>query len=74
MLIEKKKKVCVNINCIIMITDYIYISIIIEIKKITIKIFIRNLRFKIYYFDEYIVFTFYIKNVLFDNKNIRVFA
>ena len=33
---------------------------------------IRELKFKIRYFDEYVVFIFYIKNVLFNN--IRVFA
>ena len=37
-----------------------------------IKISIRGLRFIIYYFNEYVVFIFYIKGVLFDN--IRVFA
>ena len=37
-----------------------------------IKILIKDLKFKIYYFDEYVIFIFYIKNVLFDD--IRVFA
>lgn len=37
-----------------------------------IKISIRHLRFKIYYFNDYVVFIFYIKDVLFDN--IRAFA
>ena len=39
----------------------------------TVKIFIRNLKSKIHYFDKYIVFIFYIKNVLFDDKNIYIF-
>ena len=37
-----------------------------------INIFIRDLRFKIHHFDEYVVFIFYIKEVLFESK--RVFA
>ena len=42
-----------------------------QIKKIINKIFIRELRFKIYHFDEYIILIFYMKDVLLDN--IRVF-
>ena len=43
----------------------------IQVKKIINKILIRDLRFKIYYFDEYIVLIFYMKSILFNN--IRVF-
>ena len=41
------------------------------IRKIIIKILIRELRFKIYYFDKYNIIIFYIKEVLFNN--IRAF-
>ena len=43
-----------------------------EIKKIAIKILIRDLESKIYYFDKYAILIFYIKSVLFNNT--RVFA
>ena len=35
-----------------------------------VKISIRGLRFNIHHFNEYAVFTFYIKDVLFDNIHI----
>lgn len=54
------------------ITDRIFISVNATIKKMATKIFIRDLRSKIYHFDEYVVFIFYIKRVL--SKNKRVFA
>ena len=41
------------------------------IKKIIIKILIRKLKSKIYYFDKFSSIIFYIKRVLFNN--IRVF-
>ena len=50
------------------IIDRIFISINIEIKKIITNIFIRDLKPKIHYFDEFVVFTFYIKKMLFENK------
>ena len=53
------------------IADRIFILSITKIKKITIKILIRGLESKIYYFDEYIVLIFYIKGVL--SNNIRAF-
>ena len=53
-------------------TDRTFILIIIEIKKIAIKILIRGLEFKIYYSNEYVIFLFYIKGVLFDDT--RIFA
>ena len=54
------------------IIDRTFIFVITKIRKIVVKILIRDLRFKIYHFDKYVVFIFYIKNVLFNN--IRVFA
>ena len=65
---------CANTNYIIIIMNRIFIFIIIEIKKIIVLISIRNLKSKIHYFDKYVVFIFYIKNVLLNNKGIRVFA
>ena len=53
-------------------TDRIFIPVTAEVKKITVKISIRGLRFKIHHFDEYAIHIFYIKDVLFDNT--RVFA
>ena len=47
---------------------------IIKIKKITIKISIREFKFKIYYSNKFIIFIFYIKGVFFNNNNIRIFA
>ena len=44
----------------------------IEIRKMIINIFIRGLRSNIYYFDKFVIFTFYIKKVFFEDK--RVFA
>ena len=43
-------------------------------RKIIIKILIRKLRFKIYYLNKYIIFIFYIKEVLPDFNNIRIFV
>ena len=36
------------------------------------NIFIRDLRLKIHYFDEFVVFIFYIKKMLFENKRVFV--
>ena len=38
-----------------------------KLKKITIKILIRDLLFKIYYFNEYVIFIFYMKGIFLDN-------
>ena len=54
------------------IIDRTFISIIVKIKKITIKISIRELRSKIYHFDEYIVLIFYIESIL--SKDIYAFV
>ena len=43
-----------------------------KIKKMIIKKSIRGLRFKIYHFNEYVIFIFYIKDVFFNS--IRTFA
>ena len=50
----------------------IFISIIIEFRKIIIEILIRELKSKIYHFDKYIIFIFYIKGVLLDNNRVFV--
>ena len=50
----------------------IFILIIVKVKKIIIKILIRELRFKIYYSNKFIIFIYYIKGILLDN--IRAFA
>ena len=71
-LADEKKKTCVDTDCIITIIDRIFISATAEIKKITTKIFIRELRFKIHHFDEFFVLTFYMKEMLLDNT--RAFA
>lgn len=67
-LVNEKKKICVDAEYTIIIIDYTFISINAGIKKMVTKIFIRNLRFKIYHFDEYVVFIFYIKKVLSEDK------
>ena len=54
------------------IINRIFISTNIEIRKIATSIFIRDLKSKIHYFDEYAVFIFYMKRVLLENK--RTFA
>ena len=54
------------------IINRIFILIIIKIKKMIIKILIRELRSKIYYSNKYVIFIFYIKGVLLDD--IRTFA
>ena len=41
-----------------------------EIKKIIIKISIRDLEFKIYYLDKYAILIFYMKSVLFNNTHV----
>ena len=56
---------------IIIIINYTYILKENEIRKIIIKISIRGLKSKIYYFNKYIILIFYIKEVLFNN--IRAF-
>ena len=52
--------------------DRTFIPVTAEVKKITIKISIRDLEFKIHYFDEYAIYIFYMKGVLLDNT--RIFA
>ena len=37
-----------------------------KLRRMIIKILIRGLKSKIYYFDKYIVFIFFMKNILFD--------
>ena len=64
----------ININYIITIIDRTFILIIVKIRKIIIKITIRKLRFKIYYSNKFIIFIFYIKEVFFNNNDIRIFA
>ena len=49
------------------IIDRIFIFVISEIRKIIVKISIRGLRFKIYHFNEYVIFIFYMKDVLPDD-------
>ena len=61
----------INVDYIIIIANYIFILSISKIKKIIIKILIRNLESKIYYFDKYIILIFYIKRNL--SNNIRIF-
>ena len=70
-LVDKKKKSYADADCIIIIVDRIFVLVNTQIKKITSKILIRGLRFKIYHFDEYIVLIFYMKSVL--SNNTRVF-
>ena len=72
--LDKKQKVYINTSCIIIITNRIFISIIIKIKKMIVSISIRDLKSKIHHFDEYVIFIFYIKGVLSNNKNIRIFV
>ena len=54
------------------IIDRTFIFVIAEVKKMTVKISIRDLEFKIHHFDEYTIYIFYIKDVLLDNT--RTFA
>ena len=54
------------------IVDRTFISFKTKIKKIIASILIRGLRSKIHHFDEYVVLTFYMKEVLPDDH--RVFA
>ena len=69
---NEKKKYYTNVNYIIIIINYIFISINAYIKKIIIRILIRELRSKIYYFNKFSIIIFYIKKLLFNN--IRVFT
>ena len=69
---DKKKEICADANCTIIMIDHTFILVTAEVKKITIKISIRDLEFKIHHFDEYIVHIFYMKDVLLDNT--RAFA
>ena len=64
----------IDADCIIIITNRVFIFVIIEIKKIIVSILIRNLKSKIHHFDKYIVFIFYMKNVLSNNKNTHIFV
>ena len=66
------KKNYINANYIIIIINRIFISINIKIKKIITNIFIRDLKSKIYYFDKFVIFIFYIKKMLFKNKRIFI--
>ena len=52
--------------------DRTFIFVITKLRKMIIKISIRGLKSKIYYFNKYIVFIFYMKDVFLDN--IRAFA
>lgn len=63
---------CADAECTITITDRIFISTIVEIKRITAKISIRGIESKIHHSDEYTILTFYMKGVLSDD--IRVFV
>ena len=69
---SKKKKICVNANYTMIMIDRIFIPITVKVKKMIIKILIRDLKFKIHHFDEYAIYIFYMKDVLLDNT--RVFA
>ena len=62
----------IDAKCIIIIINRIFISIIIEIKRIIIKISIRDIELKIYHSDEYAILIFYMKRILLDNT--RAFA
>ena len=62
----------IDIKYIIIITNRTFISTIIEIKRIIINILIRDIELKIYYSNEYVIFIFYIKEVL--SNNTRAFA
>ena len=53
-------------------TDRTFIFSIAVIKKMATKILIRELKFKIYYFDEFDIIIFYIKRVL--SNDTRAFA
>ena len=63
---------CVDTKCTIIITNRTFISIIVEIKRIAIKILIRDIELKIYYSNKYIILIFYIKRVLFNNTRVFV--
>ena len=63
---------CVDTKCTIIIINRTFISTIIEIKRIIIKILIRDIKLKIHHFNEYAIFIFYIKEILFNNT--RAFA
>ena len=54
------------------ITNRIFVFVNTQIKKIINKILIRDLRFKIYHFDKYIVLIFYMKNMLFNNTRVFI--
>ena len=57
----------IDIKCIIIIINQIFISTIVEIKKIIIKILIRDIELKIYYSNKYVILIFYIERILLDN-------
>lgn len=47
--------------------DRTFIPATIKLRKITVKILIRGLDFKIHHSDKYIILTFYIKDIFLDN-------
>ena len=55
---------CIDAECIIIIINRTFISTAVEIKRIIIKILIRDIESKIHYFDKYAIFTFYMKRIL----------
>ena len=63
---------CANTKCTIIIINRTFISTIVEIKRIAIKILIRDIELKVYYSNEYVILIFYIKRVL--SNNTRAFA
>ena len=64
--VGEKKESYANTEYIIIIANRTFILTTSEVKIITFKISIRELKFKIYYFDKYVIFIFYIKGVLFN--------
>ena len=71
-LVDKKKESYIDANYIIIIANRTFILVNTQIKKITNRILIRGLRFKIYHFDEYVILIFYIKGVLLDNTRVFI--
>ena len=63
---------CADAECTIIIANRTFILIIVEVKRIVVKISIRDIELKIYYSNEYAMLMFYIERIL--SNNTRAFA
>ena len=69
---EEKKELYADTEYIIIMVDRIFILVNFEIRKIAIKILIRDLNSKIHHSNEYAILIFYIESIL--SNNTRAFT